>query len=42
MSDVYMLNNVGESTPPCGTPERCVLIADVVLLMSVNACLPLI
>ena len=20
MSDMYMLNNVGDSTPPCGTP----------------------
>ena len=35
VSDVYMLNNVGDRTPPCGTPVlnwRCVdfLVLNVV------------
>ena len=41
MSDVYMLKNVGERTPPLGTPvlnRRCV---DVYYLNGVNALCPL-
>ena len=26
VSDVYMLNNVGDRTPPCGTPVLTVLM----------------
>ena len=36
MSDVYILNSVGESTPPCGTPVFIVAGFDFVLLCSVN------
>ena len=38
MSDVYMLNNVGESTPPCGTPDFVILCFDV-LLLNIAYCL---
>ena len=41
MSEVYMLNRVGERTPPCGTPVlnwRCV---DVLFLKVVYALRPL-
>ena len=42
MSEVYMLNRVGESTPPCGTPVLNVLRFDFVLLYSVYACRALV
>ena len=29
MSDVYILNRVGERTPPCGTPDLNCLCVDV-------------
>ena len=35
MSEVYMLNSVGESTPPCRTPAF-----DFVLLYSLNCLRP--
>ena len=40
MSDVYILNNVGESTPPCGNPVFIVAFFDFVLLYSVNCLRP--
>ena len=36
MSDVYILNSVGESTPLCGTPVFIVACFDIVLLYFVN------
>ena len=33
MSDVYILNSVGESTPPCGTPVFIVACFDFVLFI---------
>ena len=36
MSDAYILNSVGESTPPCGIPVFIVACLDFVLLHSVN------
>ena len=34
-SEVYMLNSVGDRTPPCGTPVLNVFLFDFVLLYSV-------
>ena len=36
LSDVYILNSVGESTPPCVTPVFIVACFGLVLLYSVN------
>ena len=38
ISDVYRLNSVGESTPPCGTPVYCCF--DFVLLYAVYCLCP--
>ena len=40
-SEVYMLKSVGESTPPCGTPVLVLRLEDLVLLISVCCCRPL-
>jgi len=40
-SDVYMLNSVGESTPPCGTPAFVFLCGERVLLYVVYCLRPL-
>ena len=40
LSDVYILNSVGESTPPCGTPVFIVACFNFVLLYSVNCLRP--
>ena len=40
LSDVYILNSVGESTSPCGTPVFIVACFDIVLLYSVNCFRP--
>lgn len=36
-SDVYRLNNAGESTPPCGTPVLIFCFFEEVLLYIENA-----
>ena len=40
MSEEYRLKSVGESTPPCGTPDLNCCVLDLVLLYVVYACLP--
>ena len=40
MSDVYMLNRVGDSTPPWGTPVLNCFVNDLVLLYVVKAFRP--
>ena len=40
MSDVYILNSVGESTSPCGTLVFIVACLDFVLSYSVNCLRP--
>ena len=40
MSDVHILNSVGESTPPCGTPVFIVAYFDFVLLSGANCLRP--
>ena len=40
MSDVYILNSVGESTPPCGTPVFIIACFDFLLLYIVNCFRP--
>ena len=41
MSDVYMLNKVGDNTPPCGTPVLNCLVNDWLLYSWVYALRPL-
>jgi len=41
MSAVYMLNSMGERTPPCGTPDLNCCCLDVCCLKVVYAFLPL-
>ena len=41
VSDVYMLKNVGDRTPPCGTPNLNSHCVDVLFLNVVYALLPL-